>query len=320
MSTILDALRKLEEERQSRTTDVRSRLLLSSAYQTRPLRWQRPSWRTNTSLIGILSFALAGSATGVGVVFWRSYSTSPQSEQVSTFPSTNETHDQQTAVIASTQPSGQPPSEVTTPASVQLTPSSTETQATDRSAPPEQGNSDSTSTTTEASPPPSSSPTEEDNGAALPTTSAVQRSPFIASPSAARDSSLRSLAAPAAQSPPSSTSRRQQMASPSLPSTAQHSTTRATVPTALTPWDQYVQKSQQQVKREATANIPAGTSLSFLQWSNDPERRIAFLRINGGPLTMAHEGDTIGEYTVVEIRQNAVELQSGETKMTLRTP
>lgn len=107
---------------------------------------------------------------GLGVVFWRSYSTSPQSEQVSTFPSTNETHDQQTAVIASTQPSGQPPSEVTTPASVQLTPSSTETQATDRSAPPEQGNSDSTSTTTEASPPPSSSPTEEDNGAALPTT------------------------------------------------------------------------------------------------------------------------------------------------------
>jgi hypothetical protein len=62
----------------------------------------------------------------------------------------------------------------------------------------------------------------------------------------------------------------------------------------------------------------SGTALSFLQWSSDPERRIAFLRVNGGPLTMAHEGDTIGGYTVVEIRQNAVELQSGETRMTLR--
>jgi hypothetical protein len=33
---------------------------------------------------------------------------------------------------------------------------------------------------------------------------------------------------------------------------------------------------------------------------------------------MAHEGDTIGGYTVVEIRQDTVELQSGETRMTLR--
>jgi hypothetical protein len=74
------------------------------------------------------------------------------------------------------------------------------------------------------------------------------------------------------------------------------------------------------VAREVPATASAGTSLSFLQWSSDPERRIAFLRVNGGPLTMAHEGDTIGGYTVVEIRQNAVELQSGETKMTLRTP
>jgi hypothetical protein len=69
------------------------------------------------------------------------------------------------------------------------------------------------------------------------------------------------------------------------------------------------------------ATVPttsSGAALSFLQWSSDPERRIAFLRVNGGPLTMAHEGDIIGGYTVVEIRQNAVELQSGETRMTLR--
>src|SRR5207253_2100645 len=46
---------------------------------------------------------------------------------------------------------------------------------------------------------------------------------------------------------------------------------------------------------------PAGTGLSLLQWSSDPERRIAFIRINGSALTMAHEGDTIGGYKVVEI-------------------
>jgi hypothetical protein len=64
----------------------------------------------------------------------------------------------------------------------------------------------------------------------------------------------------------------------------------------------------------------SSNSVSFLQWSADPEKRIAFIRINGGPMAMAHEGDTIGGYTVVEIRQNAVELKSGETHMTLRTP
>jgi hypothetical protein len=62
----------------------------------------------------------------------------------------------------------------------------------------------------------------------------------------------------------------------------------------------------------------AGNTLSLLQWSADPEKRIAFIRINGGPLTLAHEGDTIGGFTVVEIRPDAVELRSGETQMTLR--
>jgi len=69
---------------------------------------------------------------------------------------------------------------------------------------------------------------------------------------------------------------------------------------------------------ETASTAASGTSLSFLQWSNEPDRRIAFLRVNGGPLTMAHEGDTVGGYTVVEIRQNEVELRSGETRMTLR--
>jgi hypothetical protein len=55
-----------------------------------------------------------------------------------------------------------------------------------------------------------------------------------------------------------------------------------------------------------------------LQWSSDPDKRIAFIRVSGGPLMLAHEGDTVGGYTVVEIHQDAVDLRSGEAVMTLR--
>jgi hypothetical protein len=71
-------------------------------------------------------------------------------------------------------------------------------------------------------------------------------------------------------------------------------------------------------QQEGENNSASGATLSLLQWSSDPERRIAFLRVNGGPLTMAHEGDTVGGYKVAEIRQNTVELQMGETHVTLR--
>ncbi|MGH7964687.1 MAG: hypothetical protein ACRERD_23225, partial [Candidatus Binatia bacterium] len=63
---------------------------------------------------------------------------------------------------------------------------------------------------------------------------------------------------------------------------------------------------------------PANTSLSFLQWSPEPDKRMAFIRVNGGPLTLAHEGDTVAGYTVVEIRPNAVDLRSGEANFTLQ--
>jgi hypothetical protein len=67
-------------------------------------------------------------------------------------------------------------------------------------------------------------------------------------------------------------------------------------------------------------SVPANTSLSFLQWSPEQDKRIAFIKVNGGPLTLAHEGDTVGGFTVVEIRPDAVELRSGETRLTLRVP
>jgi hypothetical protein len=59
--------------------------------------------------------------------------------------------------------------------------------------------------------------------------------------------------------------------------------------------------------------------LSFLQWSPEPEKRIAFIKIGDGPTTLAHEGDTVNGVTIVRIRQEAVDLQSGDNRWTLRT-
>jgi len=55
-----------------------------------------------------------------------------------------------------------------------------------------------------------------------------------------------------------------------------------------------------------------------LQWSPEPDRRLAFIKINGGPLTLAHEGDTVEGFTVVEIRRDAVELSSKGQRFTLQ--
>jgi hypothetical protein len=64
--------------------------------------------------------------------------------------------------------------------------------------------------------------------------------------------------------------------------------------------------------------LPPNSSLNFLQWSPDPENRMAFIKVNGGPLTLAHEGDTVGGYTVVEIRRDAVELRSQDRTFMLQ--
>lgn len=298
MSTILDALRKLEEERQSRSADARSRLLLSSAHQPQSRRWRRPSWRAHTTLIGIISFALAGFAAGAGVVLWQSYSSPVQPEQVSTFAPPKGHHNEPTATLANTP----------TPSTV------IEEKTLAHTISPASQPMDLPPVVAPAAPLAQASPSPDrvaDDGlqsapvvmtadeSAPDTASAVQRSPFI-SPSPAREAMPRSSVTSPSSAP----------ATQSKEAFAVHAMPRNKPRMAESP----------QPTKEATTPAPAGTSLSLLQWSSDPARRIAFLRVNGGPLTMAHEGDTIGGYTVIEIRQNAVELQSGETKMTLRTP
>ncbi|MGH8677381.1 MAG: hypothetical protein ACREUQ_03390 [Burkholderiales bacterium] len=69
---------------------------------------------------------------------------------------------------------------------------------------------------------------------------------------------------------------------------------------------------------DETATVQADVSLSLLQWSPDADRRMAFLRVRGGPLTMAHEGDTLEGFTVTEISPQAVTLRSGDKTWVLQ--
>lgn len=66
------------------------------------------------------------------------------------------------------------------------------------------------------------------------------------------------------------------------------------------------------------APAPANSAVSFLQWSPESARRKAFVRVGGSPLTLVHEGDAIGGYTVVEIRPDAVALRSETTRFQIR--
>jgi hypothetical protein len=45
---------------------------------------------------------------------------------------------------------------------------------------------------------------------------------------------------------------------------------------------------------------------------------MAFIKVGDAPTTLAHEGDTVNGVTVVKIRQGTVELQSGESRWTLK--
>src|SRR5262245_36664655 len=77
MSTILDALRKVEETQRTRSADARARLLSvparPSAYASRQ---QRAPWIIATGL------ALAGFTAGIGLMFWGSRSHAPEESQM----------------------------------------------------------------------------------------------------------------------------------------------------------------------------------------------------------------------------------------------
>jgi hypothetical protein len=55
-----------------------------------------------------------------------------------------------------------------------------------------------------------------------------------------------------------------------------------------------------------------------LQWSTDPEKRVASIKVGTGPAMIAHEGDSVEGLTVVKIRPDAVEIRSGDSHYLLK--
>ncbi|MCS6925212.1 MAG: hypothetical protein NZ578_04835 [Candidatus Binatia bacterium] len=293
MSTILDALRKVEGEQRARTTDARARLLLTPLpplpRHTR-LRFPR-SWLVNIGL------ACGGFAVGLGVVLWRSPLYMAQ-EQVTHAPVSSPTSASQTPTTAGSPLSVPPPPEET-------------------ANPPSVASS---------SPPlPDGvyefSPDEE--------FAAVQRSPFVSTPPARE--------ATTAPQPPlpflSAVQREQQpvfVTGADLPGAGRGETASVVPPEHQTPREaaRLSPTSPDSLSRTPAAGqagasavepgaVPTNTSVSFLQWSPDPSKRIAFIKLNNGPLTLVQEGDTVNGFTVVEIRRNEVELRSGTSRITL---
>ncbi|MBI3756380.1 MAG: hypothetical protein HY267_00235 [Deltaproteobacteria bacterium] len=324
MSTILDALRKLEEEQQSRTADARSRLLQPSIYRSRLARRQQSRWKSNAGLLGILAFVVAGFAAGGGMMWWRSESrTTPES--VASLPSPNTIEKARAvntpALLPQETPSSKrsieekrPPETPTSQLQIAerqpaetVTPSAAFPNRQDNQPPALPESMSSAPAGAEAPLPSVVSSAKDAEDAALTEAPVIHHSPFVISSPAPREAATKTRTAstpPVSPTPPSTNTAavRPEVHRPTLAPLPQASHFGAVRP-------------DQQEGESSSASV---ATLSLLQWSSDPERRIAFLRVNGGPLTMAHEGDTVGGYKVAEIRQNAVELQLGETHLTLR--
>ena len=329
MSTILDALRKVEEDSRTRNADVRTRLLTGpTRFNLRSPRRQRLPW-----VIG-MGLSLLGVAVGVGLAVW-SWPTRPASEvsavAKNTAPPQTFTPPPSPAAITNSAPTevvtaaaqtvAQPvPREakeapqivsVPQPATDQA-PANIQPDAVQSRHPTEvviSATSPSGGATVSIIPsPPLPSPSFQD----VPGKSAVtedlanpvQRSPFVSTPEPER----------IAPSPPPL--ERRVTAKPTLmvPSPA----TRAAKTTKAPPVEPAA-ASLEDAPIAETTSPPTSASVSFLQWSPEPENRIAFLKIGDGPTTLAHEGDRVNGVTVVRIRQDAVDLQSGGNRWTLRT-
>lgn len=85
--------------------------------------------------------------------------------------------------------------------------------------------------------------------------------------------------------------------------------------------DEQIEQTEQAVMAEPVDDsvlAPAGSAVSFLQWSPEVAKRKAFVKVGDGPLTLVHEGDSVSGYTVVEIQQGRVALRSGTAHFYLR--
>lgn len=295
MSTILDALRKVEEENRTRNADARTRLLTTpQRFDLRPPRHQRASWLVSTGLI------VGGIALGAGLVGWERLmalvTVHPGEEVV-----TRTAGPTPSAILTANPEQERPAAHPVVPPALGAGKEALQVPVT---VPPQNvAAADITRTLP--------TPANEEN--------LIQRSPFI------------NTVEPERMTPP-----------PSPPPAEQRVATRAKLapkPTPLSPTpartvepppaalkesdigevtSSVPQEEKQEEVADETTPPPPQASVSFLQWSPEPEKRMAFIKVGNAPTTLAHEGDMVNGVRVVKILQGTVELQSGESRWTLK--
>ena len=342
MSTILDALRKVEEEKRTQETDVRTRLLSNSPrFDFRTPRRSHTPWIIGGGLVFL------GIACGAGLMLWRSSDTVPVVDAGLPPTSASQVAAPQSQMVTPPEPQPQKPSQSepqaphlqaqlpnnpqneeermrqqsrvteTTPSAAAVTPPKESTPVvpapgvasgaapTDTKTVPYNpwniGNLAKAAGDTPGKP--------SVNDPPRPSEEVVQRSPFVNS------SPNDQIVAP----PPRTAERRVPPVTPSkpvrtrpqAPDNSKQSTSVPVLGNDPTP-------SSPAPAREQTPSSPPGASLSFLQWSADPEKRVVSIKVGTGPSMIAHEGDSVEGLTVVKIRPDAVEIRSGDSHYLLK--
>jgi hypothetical protein len=341
MSTILDALRKVEEEKRTQETDVRTRLLSNSPrFDFRTPRRSHTPWIIGGGLVFL------GIICGAGLMLWRSSDTVPVVDAGLPPTSASQVAAPQSQTVTPPEPQPQKPSQSEPQAShpqaqlpgnpqneeektrqqshaAQITPSAAAVTPPKESTPvvPAPGvRSGAAPVVTNTVPynpwnignlakvagDPPGRPSVNDPP--RPSEEVVQRSPFVNS------SPNDQIVAP--PSPPPSAERRVPPSKPvrtrpQAPDQSKQSTSVPVLGNDSTP-------SPPAPAREQTQSSPPGAALSFLQWSADPEKRVVSIKVGSGPAMIAHEGDSIEGLTVVKIRPDAVEIRSGDSHYLLK--
>lgn len=310
MSTILDALRKIEEENRTRNADARTRLLATpQRFDLRPPRRQRVSWLVSAGLI------VGGIAVGAGLMGWGWYARLPSLPVVTT-TNVPVPHAQPTPAPVSAPAATPAPPEPTTSIapSVEPSPAAVPTQ-------------EPTIIVVSPSPPPVTTVALADVAStSVDPANPVQRSPFVNTAEPERIAPPPSAVEPRITTKPKPV--RKLVPTPRVPvarETATEPAVEEPIPTPLEEDDVAAGTPSAPVEEGETEDgaetspPPTPASVSFLQWSPEPEKRMAFIKVGDKPTALAHEGDIVNGVTVVKIRQGAVELRSGKNRWTLKT-
>lgn len=275
MSTILDALRKVEQDHQAQNTDVRARLL------TLPPRPQ-PRIPQKNVLPWVISLGLAvvGFLIGAGIIM---YQPSPLITSMT---------------AESAGPERSPSAQTTETAAKPISDKVTE-------VPIIAGTPAAQSFAVPFVP----TPTSQEQSA--PTLARLQRSPFASRPSPQSSRSAQSATSPAA----SQAQQLDEYIIEPLPQDVWDDENEVLAPEDeahfISPSPEPLSAP---VINPASSAPPAylDASLSLLQWSPDAAERFAFISVADGPPIMAYEGDRVGAFTIVKIHKNKVDLRAND--------